>query len=81
MEISQNEIPMGKKAVKSKFVFHLKHDEEGKVVRHKVRLVAKGFTQVEGIDYTNTFSPVAQLESFRTILALAADTGLGDVPT
>src|SRR6266481_8408410 len=71
-ELPRSDIPQGKKAVKSKFVFHLKCDEQGKVVRHKVHLVAKGFTQVEGVDYTDTFSPVAQLESFQTVLALAA---------
>ena len=72
MKLPRSEIPQGKKAVKSKFVFHLKCDSKGKVVQHKVCLVARGFTQIEGVDYTNTFSPVAWLESFRTILTLAA---------
>ena len=73
MEILRTDILQGKKAVKSKFVFHLKHDEQGKVVRHKVCLVVKGFMQIEGIDYTDTFSSFAWLESFHAILSLAAN--------
>ena len=44
----------------------------GNVKRYKARLVAKGFTQNEGIDFTETFSPVSSKDSFRTIMALVA---------
>ena len=46
-------------------------DENGLVVRNKARLVAQGYTQVEGIDFDETFAPVARLEAIRILLAYA----------
>ncbi|KAJ1044197.1 hypothetical protein NDA10_005691 [Ustilago hordei] len=57
--------------VDSKVVLQLKLDADGVPVKHKARLVARGFTQREGIDYQETFSPVAPLGAIRAILALA----------
>ncbi|KAJ1043639.1 hypothetical protein NDA10_005097 [Ustilago hordei] len=57
--------------VDSKVVLRLKLDADGIPVKHKARLVARGFTQREGIDYQETFSPVAPLGAIRAILALA----------
>jgi len=64
--------PPGKNIVGSKWVFRIKRNAEGKVQKYKARLVARGFTQVFGQDYYDTFSPVARLASFRAVLALAA---------
>ena len=47
-------------------------DESGNIVRNKVRLVAQGYTQVEGIDFEETFAPVARLEAIRMTLAFAS---------
>jgi len=59
-----------------KWVFKLKKDEKGTVIKHKVRLVARGFVQKEGINYDDAFAPVARMESVR-VLALAAQEGWG----
>jgi hypothetical protein len=53
-------------------VFHNKQDDQGIVVRNKVRLVAKGFSQVKGLDFGETFAPVARLEAIRILLAYAS---------
>ena len=55
-----------------KWVFKNKYDKEGNIVRNKARLVVKGYCQQEGIDYGETFAPVARLESIRIFLAFAA---------
>ena len=55
----------------TKWVFKNKQDTHGNVVRNKACLVAQGFSQVEGIDYGETFTPVARLESIRILLAYA----------
>jgi hypothetical protein len=56
----------------TKWVFRNKQDENGVVTRNKARLVAQGFTQVEGLDFEETYAPVARLEAIRMLLAFAA---------
>ena len=56
----------------TKWVFHNKQDEHGMVIRNKARLVAQGFTQIEGLDFGETYAPVARLESIRILLSYAA---------
>ena len=67
-------LPDGHRPITLKWVFKLKKDELGAVIKHKARLVARGFVQQEGIDYDDTFAPVARMESVR-VLTLAAQEG------
>jgi hypothetical protein len=55
----------------TKWIFKNKTDENGVIMRNKARLVAQGYTQVEGIDFDETFAPVARIESIRLLLAIA----------
>ncbi|RVX11046.1 Retrovirus-related Pol polyprotein from transposon TNT 1-94 [Vitis vinifera] len=66
-------LPRGKKPVGYKWVFTVKYKADDTVERYKTRLVAKGFTQTYDIDYTETFAPVAKLNTIRVLLSLAAN--------
>ncbi|GKB65333.1 copia protein [Tanacetum coccineum] len=59
------DLPYGKKAIGTKWVYRNKKDERGIVVRNKARLVAQGYKQEEGIDYDEVFAPVARIEAIR----------------
>ncbi|GJY99009.1 putative ribonuclease H-like domain-containing protein [Tanacetum coccineum] len=66
------ELPNGKRAIGTKWVFRNKKDERGIVIKNKARLVAQGYTQEEGIDYDEVFAPITRIEAIRLFLAYAS---------
>ncbi|GJY74280.1 retrovirus-related pol polyprotein from transposon TNT 1-94 [Tanacetum coccineum] len=64
--------PFGKNVIKLKWLWKNKKDEDQTVIRNKARLVAKGYAQEEGIDFDESFAPVARLEAVRIFVAYAA---------
>ena len=69
-------MPPGKKLIGSKWVFNVKYGESGKIDRFKCRVVAQGFSQISGTDYSETFAPVAHFGTIRTLLAIGVQRGM-----
>ena len=70
-ELDLGSHPADANIVTWKWVFTIKYHLDGTTARHKARMVARGFTQAYGIDYTETFSPIVHLNSVRMLLSLA----------
>lgn len=79
--IMQNEVwevvlrPEGKSMVTSRWIYKVKYATDGSIEKHEARFVAWGFSQVEGIDYDETFTLVARYTSIRTVMAIVAEMG------
>jgi hypothetical protein len=71
-----NDLPPEKKGIGSRWVYKVKLTSDGSIKHFKARLVVKGYSQIPGIDYEETFVPVTQSDSFRLILALAGHHNL-----
>lgn len=68
--------PADRKPINSKWVFKVKRDSNGNIIRHKARLVVKGYAQQHGIDYDETYAPVVRHTSIRYLLAIAVKRDL-----
>ena len=67
--------PTLKRAIGVKWVYRTKLNSDGSINKHKARLVVKGYAQMFGVDFSETFAPVARLDTIRMLLALAAQKG------
>ena len=72
---SMVECPQGANVMDCKWVLHIKKNAAGENEKYKARLVAQGFTQIYGVDYYETYTPVAQLASFQLLIAMANHSG------
>jgi hypothetical protein len=68
-------LPEDKKVIGCKWAYKVKHNENGSVSRYKARLVAKGYAQTYGIDYEETYSPIAKMTTTKVIIAMAVAKG------
>ena len=68
--------PKDKEIIGLKWVYKIKYNEDGTILKHKARLVTKGYSQLPGVDFKETFSPVVHMETIRIVLALTAQLKL-----
>ena len=64
-----------KKAIGCRWIYKVKYNADGSVNRYKAQLVTKGYAQTHGVDYEETFAPVAKMTTVRTVIALVAANG------
>ncbi|KAL4282375.1 hypothetical protein GQ457_03G013570 [Hibiscus cannabinus] len=68
-------LPSGKHAIGVKWVYRAKFNPDGTIFKHKARLVVKGYAQIGGVDYGDTFAPVARLDTIKLLIAIAGQLG------
>ena len=66
-------MPAGRKPIRTKWIFKRKLHADGSVARYKARLVAQGFSQVEGEDYFETSAPVTRMSTLHTVFSIAVE--------
>jgi hypothetical protein len=71
----QTRLPEGRKAVSCKWIYIVKQNSEGKVENYEAKLVARGYSQTYGIDYDETFAPVAKINTVRMLVSCATNFG------
>ena len=69
-------LPAGQKLMHTKWIYAMKYDTEGNIIKRKARLVAQGFRQVFGVNFDETYAPVTTMDTLRLVLALSAQLGL-----
>lgn len=69
-------LPQNRKAISNRWIFKRKYDQDGNISRYKARLVVRGFSQIAGLDYLETFAPVIKFTTVRIVLALVAQLDL-----
>ena len=67
--------PEGKSVVTSRWLYKIKHATDGSIEKYKAHFVSQGFSQVEGVDYDETFAPIARYTSFRVVISIATEMG------
>ena len=67
--------PEGKSVVTSRWLYKIKHAADGNIEKFKVRFVARGFSQIEGVDYDDTFTPVVRYTSIWSLIYISAEMG------
>jgi hypothetical protein len=79
--IMQNDVwevvprPDGKSVISSKWIYKIKYVADGSIEKYKARFVVRGFSQREGVDYSESFAPVARYTSIRSVISIAAEMG------
>lgn len=74
--IQMTDLPNGRKAIGYRWIFSRKYGPDGTIIKYKARLVARGDTQTEGVDFSETFAPVARMDSFRLLFSIAVNEDL-----
>lgn len=69
------ELPFGAKKIEVRWVYKTKLNEKGNVSKYKARLMVKGYSQRQGIDFTEVYAPVTRMDTVRMVIALAAHRG------